>query len=229
MTLRLYDYILSGSCYKVRLFCALLKIEYEAAPVDFYPGNEHKSEPFLDINPAGTIPVLTDCDLVLCDSISILSYLARKYDASEKWLPVNDAQQFAEVIEWMNFSAILTETSGVARLHDMLGRSADIERVRQAAKTALRRLESRLTEQGFFGNGFLVGDRPTIADIACFPYAALAPDGGIALDDYPAINRWMLTIRKLDHFLEMPGIHPLHESPGKPLQKAGTSSQHAHV
>ena len=58
---------------------------------------------------------------------------------------------------------------------------------------------------------FLAADRPTVADIACFPYVALAPDGGVSLDSYPSIRLWMRAIRSLEGFIEMPGIHRLHE------------------
>ena len=40
--LYLYDYILSGNCYKVRLFLSFLKVEHELIPIDFFPGFEHK-------------------------------------------------------------------------------------------------------------------------------------------------------------------------------------------
>ena len=40
---------------------------------------------------------------------------------------------------------------------------------------------------------------------------ALSPDGGIAHDDYPAIRRWLYAVRALPGFLEMPGIHALHD------------------
>lgn len=68
-----------------------------------------------------------------------------------------------------------------------------------------------MTERGFEGGRFLVGDHPTIADIACFPDVALSPDGGIEHDHYPAIRRWLYAIRSLDGFITMPGIHVLHE------------------
>ena len=51
MALRLYDYVLSGSAYKARLLMAILGVPYEAVPVDFYPGNEHRQPDFLDLNP----------------------------------------------------------------------------------------------------------------------------------------------------------------------------------
>jgi glutathione S-transferase len=40
---------------------------------------------------------------------------------------------------------------------------------------------------------------------------ALAPDGGVSLDPYPAIRLWSRALRSLENFIEMPGIHRLHE------------------
>jgi glutathione S-transferase len=68
---------------------------------------------------------------------------------------------------------------------------------------------------------FLAADRPTIADIACFPYVALAPDGGVTLDAYPAIRLWSRALRALDRFIEMPGIHRLHELKPEPHLEPG--------
>ena len=75
----------------------------------------------------------------------------------------------------------------------------------------LRETYFQLAEQLFDGLTFLTGARPTIADIACFPNTALAPDGGVSLDPYPSIRLWMRAIRSLPGFIEMPGIHRLHE------------------
>ena len=38
--------------------------------------------------------------------------------------------------------------------------------------------------------------KKTVADVACFPYVALSGDGGISLDDYNAIRRWISRIKK---------------------------------
>ncbi|MER8647519.1 glutathione S-transferase C-terminal domain-containing protein, partial [Mesorhizobium sp. M1121] len=81
---------------------------------------------------------------------------------------------------------------------------------------ALRELEAGLFEQKMRGDRFLASDRPTIADIACFPYVALAPDGGVSLDPYPTIRLWSRALRSLDNFIEMPGIHRLHELKPEP-------------
>ncbi len=216
MSLHLYDYVLSGNCYKVRLFLALLNQHCDVTAVDFFPGEAHLSPTFLEINPAGTLPVLTDGDLTLCDSAAILVYLAQKYDNSGTWHPSTDAATSAWIQFWLAFASKLSDTVGQARLHDMLNLPCDIDATRTAGHRALRELESHLSEQGFRGHRFLIGDTPTIADIACFPYAALAPDGGIEHDDYPAVRRWLVDIRRLPRFIEMPGIHRLHDQADDP-------------
>ena len=51
-TRKLYDLELSGNCYKVRLFCALLGLKLDLAPVDLMAG-AHKKSPLIDMNPYG--------------------------------------------------------------------------------------------------------------------------------------------------------------------------------
>lgn len=207
----LYDYVLSGSAYKVRLLLALLKVDYESTAVDFYPGGEHLKPDFLALNPAGTVPVLVDDGVTLCDTQAILAYVAHSRDATGLWFPTDDPVILSKILQWLAFAGRLTDTAGAARLHDMINRTLDIDRVRKAAHKVLRELEAHLTERSFEEKSFLVGDNPTIADIACFPYVALSPDGGIAHDDYPAIRRWLVAVRRLPGFIEMPGIHALHD------------------
>jgi glutathione S-transferase len=93
----------------------------------------------------------------------------------------------------------------------MLHFNGDLEALQAGGVAALRELEAALVARRLAGAIFLVGDTPSIADIACFPYVALAPDGSISLDPYPSIRIWMRAIRALPGFVEMPGIHRLHE------------------
>jgi glutathione S-transferase len=53
---------------------------------------------------------------------------------------------------------------------------------------------------------WLACGRLTIADVACFPYVALAPEGGVALDAYPNVGRWLARIRALPGYVAMPGL-----------------------
>ncbi|MEM6608074.1 MAG: glutathione S-transferase N-terminal domain-containing protein [Pseudomonadota bacterium] len=197
----LYDYVLSASCYKVRLMAALLGQTLELRAVNFHPARAHKSPEMLALNPAGTLPILKDGDLILNDSTDILRHLT---EGMPGW-------QSAEDDRWLDLAQALNASLGLARLHDILGYAADIAAARRTGIAQLRQLEAHLTEQRFAGGVFLTGSRPTIADIACFPNTALAPDGGVTLDHYPSIRLWMRAIRSLSGFIEMPGIHRLHE------------------
>lgn len=204
--IRLYDYVLSGSCYKVRLFLSMLGLEYETVPVDYYPGRKHREPDFLDINPLGQLPVLEDGALRLRDAQAILVYLAAEYDKNRTWFPEDAAAQ-GTIAMWLSFAGGEIMTSSAARLHDMLGYDFDIDKVRAAAHQAFRVLDDHLTDQEIDGTDWIAAAYPTIADIACFPYIALSGDGGITLDDYAAIRRWIERVKKLPGFIVMPGIH----------------------
>ncbi len=196
----LYDYVLSASCYKVRLMAALLGQSLTLHAVNFHPAREHKSADMLALNPKGTLPVLLDGETVLTDSADILRYLTR--DAPE-WRGDDDP--------WLALAADLNKSLGMARLHDILQYDVDIDAARAAGVRQLRKLEAHMTAQRFDGHLFLTGAVPALADIACFPNVSLAPDGGVSLDTYPSLRLWMRAIRSLPGFIEMPGIHRLHE------------------
>ena len=51
---------------------------------------------------------------------------------------------------------------------------------------------------------FLVGNEPTIADIAHYSYAARAPEGNVSLEPYPALRGWLVRIEALPGFVVMP-------------------------
>ena len=205
MTIRLYDYALSGSCYKVRLMLDFLGLDYEKVVINFYPLREHKTLDFLDINPLGQLPVLEDGDLRLRDAQAILCYLAKAYDKSGKWLP-EDPSAFGKVMMWLSFAGGEIMAASAARLHDTLGYDLDIDKARSDARAAFRVLDDHLTTRHRQGKTWIVGDNPTVADIACFPYVALSGDGGIGHEEFPALRNWMRAFRKLPDFDPISGV-----------------------
>ncbi len=197
--LKLYDLELSGNCYKIRLYCALLGLTLEIVPVDFM-GGVHKKGPLIDMNPFGEIPILEDGDVCLRDSQAILVYLARKY-GGESWLPT-DPTSMARVMEWLMVAENeIPRGPGDARLHDKFGFKLDLGAARQKAQRILSLMEGHLAR-----NDWLALSRPTIADIACMPYVGLAHEGGISLAPYPAINAWIGRIKALPGFITMPAL-----------------------
>ena len=203
----LYDYDLSGNCYKLRLFMNMLGLDYRKAGVEFYPGREHKGAAFLAINPLGQLPVLEDDGLVLRDAQAILTYLAARYDAGGNWYPTGDARTLGEINMWLAFADGITATASAARLHDLLRYDIDIEQARAGAHALFRVLDERLWFSEREDGGWICRRAaPTVADIACFPYVMLSDQGGISLIDYPALRRWTDRVKRLPGFIAMPGI-----------------------
>ena len=199
MTTKLYDLELSGNCYKVRLLASLLGVPLQIVPVDFL-GGEHKKPPLLSLNPFGEIPIFQDGDVVLRDSQAILVYIARKW-GGESWLPIDPAG-LARVFEWlMTAGNEIARGPNDARLHDKFGYDLDVGLARKKAHRVFALLEAHLSNEQWLALG-----RPTIADIACMPYVALGHEGGLSLDDFPAIRAWVDRIKALPGFIGMPAI-----------------------
>ena len=207
--LTLYDYELSGNCYKIRLMLGFLGLEWRTRHVDFHPGHEHKADWFLEINPLGQLPVLDDGGFVLRDANAILTYLAARYDATGRWGYGGEAQRDGLIAQWLGFGADLTGSRGAARLHDAFGFDLDAAAARAAGKRQLRQLDEHLWFQERQGHPWLVpGGHPTIADIACFPYTALSEDADLPRDDYPALRRWHDRFKRIEGFSVMSGVFP---------------------
>ncbi|MDF5728207.1 MAG: glutathione S-transferase [Rhizonema sp. PD38] len=198
--IKLYGHELSGNSYKVELLLSLLGIEYEWIKVDLLKG-EHKGSEFQSLNPFGQIPVLVDSDTIIKDAQAILVYLARCY-GSEQWLPL-DAVSLSQVVRWLSTTAgEVRQGPESARFYYMFNaNSIDIDTAKQKAEFILTQLNQHLRSRQW-----LEFERTTIADIAVFPYVALAPDGKIALDSYPHILAWIERVKTLPGFIGMQGI-----------------------
>jgi glutathione S-transferase len=197
--IKLYDFELSGSCYKVRLLLNILKVSCERIPVDFI-GKEHKTERFLTLNPLGEIPVMEDGHVRLRDAQSILVYIARQYDRSNTWFP-DAPESMGRIMQWLSFGGNELMAAGGARLVRMLNYPFDLPVLQMRATIALRILEAHLSDREFLELG-----HPTIGDIACFPHVAMAGEAGIELKPYPNILRWIDRIKQIPGFIPMPGI-----------------------
>jgi glutathione S-transferase len=48
---------------------------------------------------------------------------------------------------------------------------------------------------------YATADRPTVADVAAYGYIALAPEGDVSLDPYPAVRAWLQRIESWPRFV----------------------------
>ncbi|ORM66316.1 glutathione S-transferase [Pantoea rodasii] len=195
--MKLYHFPLSGHAHRARLFLSLLDLPHEVIDVDLANG-EHKSPAFLAINPFGQVPVLEDDGVYISDSNAILVYLVKKSGRSE-WLP-EDALGAAQVQRWLSVAAgELAYGPCAARLITVFGRAFNPDEVIARAHTILALMDQHLT-----GRDWLVGDRPTIADIAQYSYLIGAPEGNVDLSGYPAVNALLRRIEALPGFVPFP-------------------------
>ncbi|MGQ7848220.1 glutathione S-transferase family protein [Granulosicoccus sp. 3-233] len=194
--IRIHHFELSGHSHRVALFAELAGIEHEIVLVDL-PNGEHKQAPFLALNPAGQVPVIEDNNVVVSDSNAILVYLARKY--APTWLPTEPHLE-AEVQKFLTLAAgEQAYGPAAARLNTVFNANFDIDFTHALAHRYLARIDQHLK-----GRDFLVGDAPTIADVALYSYTAHAPEGNVSLDAYPNVLRWLASIEGLQGFKAMP-------------------------
>jgi glutathione S-transferase len=188
---RLYDYIASGNCYKVRLLLALLGKEYERVPVDIF-GGDTLTDAYGRLNPVRETPVLElDDGAVIAQSNAILWYLAER----TPFLP-HDRLGRAHVAQWLAFEQERVMGGiGGPRFRTLTGRPPIPGRLETGAE-ALRLLDATLAERDW-----LVGERPTIADISIYAYAHVAPDAGLDLEPLPAFRAWTERIAALPGYM----------------------------
>ena len=196
--MKLYDLDLSGNCYKVRLFAALIEVPLTIVPVDFLQG-EHKEEPLLSLNPWGEIPILEDGDVVLRDAQAILVYLANKY-GGEAWWP-SEAHLQGEVMQWLSTAANeMHHGPNMARLIKKFGVDMDHALALSRSERILTLIDDHLST-----HDWLAAKRPTIADCAIYPYISVAYEGDVVIDSYENIQAWMKRIEDLPSYISMPG------------------------
>jgi glutathione S-transferase len=178
---------------------SLLNLQYELIPVNLREG-EQKSPEYLKLNLFGQVPVFIDERNIIRDSQAILVYLARRY-GGETWFPL-EAGAMALVMQWLSTAAHdIQQGLSAARVYHLLGRKLDIEMATQRAYAVLNTIDRHLTHKQW-----LELERPTIADIACFPYIALAGEGKISLDKYSNVVAWSDRIKQLPNFLTVPSF-----------------------
>ncbi|WP_299984789.1 glutathione S-transferase family protein [uncultured Ruegeria sp.] len=193
---RIHHFAKSGHAHRALVFAKLAGIAHEAVPVDLAAG-EHKSPEFLGMNPDGQVPVLEDGEVIVSDSNAILVYLARTY--APDWMPT-DAIGEANVQRWLTLAAgEIAFGSCAARLITVFGAPLDPGFAAANAVKAMKKLA-----RGLESRDWLVGNRPTIADVATYSYTAHAPEGNVSLEPYPNVRAWIARFEALPGFEAMP-------------------------
>lgn len=159
--MKLYEFAPTRSI-RARWTLQELGVDFEPIVVDLVAG-EHRRPEFLQVNPAGKVPVLVDGDLVLTESIAIVIYLAEKYPA--RGLMPTDPLERAEANRWLLFT-----TTELEQPLWRIARHTAIypERDRLPADVTLAGKEFRamaeIVERHMQQRQFVVGSTVTVAD-----------------------------------------------------------------
>ncbi|MEB7894430.1 glutathione S-transferase [Serratia ureilytica] len=197
-TITLYGTPLSGHVHRVALLLRMLALPYAWVEAS---ADVRQSAAFRRLNPFGQIPVLQDGDLTLADSNAILVYLVKRYAPDSLWLPEQPAAA-ARVQAWLSKAAGEVRYGPAAcRLIAQFAVPEDYQAARAVSDRFLPQMEQHLSERDY-----LATEHPTIADLACHSYVAVAAEGGISLSPYPAIRRWAARIAVLPGYFAMPAL-----------------------
>jgi len=207
---KLYCFAQSGNSYRAALMLNLIGADWKPVFVDFFKGGETRTPKYREeINEMGEAPVLEHGKRKLSQSGVILTYLAEK---SGKFLP-HGADEQLECLRWMIFDN--QKISGFLGPYRFLKNWA--KGVDPAVAAFFKgRLDGNLAvvNKRLASRQFLLGERPTIADISMCGYM-FYPVEEFGFDipkEHPAIGVWLERIKAL------PGwVHPYELMPGHPM------------
>lgn len=160
------------------------------------------SPAFLRLSPQGAIPVLTDGDLVLAESLAINLHLARAYGGALG--PSNPAEE-ALMMQWALYGATAIEPAGLVLFYGHAeGRAATEagQAEMDAAASSLRRPLAVL-DAHFAAHDWLVSDRFTVADINMAEIVRYAAADAPLMAGFPALAAWLGKMQERDGFKAM--------------------------
>jgi glutathione S-transferase len=195
----LHDHVLSAEGYAVRLALALAGVPHGHRVVDIL------ADP--------TAPPVVEAGGVRLSGPAAILAKVGEWSGDPGWT-TGDGTAGQDVRDWLAFAE--TDLAAALRLREarLFDRPADLAGLARRAAAAFRALDDHVALRLIEGSPFLVSDRPTIADVACFPAPALHDDVGIPLDRFPALARFVDAMTRRPGFLPMPGILVLPDSGG---------------
>jgi glutathione S-transferase len=210
-TYRLHYFPESGNSYKLALMLTLCGQEFDPVWTDFGGGVTRTVQWRETINAMGEIPVLEESGLRLTQTAPILLRLAERYGRFRG----EDENQRFEVLRWLFWdNHKLTGYMATYRFQRAFAPSP----APQVLAFLRKRVDDFLAiaEQHLHERPFIVGDRPTVADLSMAGYLFFPKDesGYDLAVSHPAVHSW------LDRIAALPGWRaPYDVLPGKRLRR----------
>lgn len=208
----LYCFAQSGNAYRCALMLNLIGADWKPIWVDFFAALVQRTADFrANINEMGEVPVLVvDGRKKLTQSAVILTYLAKH---TGKFQPQGEDEEL-EALRWIVFDN--QKTNGFLGPYRFLKNWAKPAPDQAVFNFIKGRIDGNLAivNKRLEKMPYLVGERPTIADISMCGYLYYPADeyGFDVRKDHPAIAAW------LDRLKKLPGwAHPYDLMPGHPF------------
>ena len=203
----LHGFCQSGNTFKVAFLLRALNQPWEPRFVDFMHGATRTGEWRRDFNEMGEAPVLDDGERRLTQSGVILHYLADKHGAFGGRTP----DERLEVLRWILFdNHKFTSYFATYRFMKAFGPAAPDPAVMAFLKTRIDSAHA-IVDKHLATQRYIVGDRPTIADISLSGYVFYpVEESGIDIAAaHPNLGAWIARLRELpgwgDPYEVMPG------------------------
>lgn len=197
--MRLYEFNLSGNCYKVRLLMTQLAIPFTRVELDFIK-QENRTTNFLNKNPQGRVPVLEiGSGEFLLESNAIMFYLSK----GTQLLPDDHFEQ-SKVMQWLFFEQYsIMPYIGPCRYWVSILNKSDEFRDVIAEKQKYGYTALAVMEQHLQSYSFLVDNKYTIADIGLFAYVHIAHEGGYNMIQFSAIQAWIERVKNQPYYINI--------------------------
>ncbi|TKA30972.1 hypothetical protein B0A50_01940 [Salinomyces thailandicus] len=180
---------------KISILLEELGLPYQTTKLEFSKSTQ-KEPWFLEINPNGRIPAITDKftdgkPIRLFESGSIMQYLVARYDKDHKFSFPPGSREFLEMNNWLFFmNAGVGPMQGQAN-HFTRYAPEHIEYGVNRYQNETRRLYGVLDKHLADTKAeYLVGNKCTIADISHWGWVSAAGWAGVNLDDFPHLKKW---------------------------------------
>lgn len=181
----------SGNSYKPAILLELAQADWAPVFVDYFRG-ETREPDYRALNVMGEAPVLEHGDVTLSQSGVILDYLADALGAFGAETPA----ERREIWRWILFDnhklTSYTATLRFMRAIAKTGETPVTDFLHKRAEAAYAVLDAHLA-----GKTFVVGERPTIADLSLSAYLFFGDEIGVSFEPYANIRAWLERLRGL--------------------------------
>lgn len=179
--IKLYDFLSSPNCQRVKVVLAEKKLPYETIPVDLKKGEQKKAE-FLKLNPYGKVPVLIDGATVLYESLVINEYLDEKYP--EPPLMPKDHAKRAKIRILTDYGMNHVDVPYQKIRHELLKDEKErnqetIDKAKSDLKNLLQRLEREIGGEPYLAEEFSLVDAALIPRFIRMEGMGVLPDASL--------------------------------------------------